>query len=214
MLVSPNTPPSLLEEILENTRMGSWRGGVMDTRKNGTEIASFLSSSQIRDDSGQVIALMGVAQDITARKQAERQIRMLADAVQSTQELISITDPENRFTFVNQAFLTTYGYSEVEILGRTPDFLYSAKNPPGLCQQVFEHTVQGGWKGEILNLRKDGSDFPISLSTSQIKDAEGRVIGLIGVGRDIPDRKQVEAVCLGTKRKLRLITESSHAVLF
>ncbi len=214
MLVSPNNPPSLLEEILENTRMGSWRGEVLDTRKDGTEIPIFLSTSQIRDDSGQVIALMGVAQDITARKQAERQIRMLADAVQSTQELISITDPENRFTFVNQAFLTTYGYSEVEILGRTPDFLYSAKNPPGLCQQVFEHTVQGGWKGEILNLRKDGSDFPISLSTSQIKDAEGRVIGLIGVARDISDRKQAEAVLRESERKLRLIAENSKAVFF
>src|SRR4030095_14831712 len=95
--------------------------------------------------------------DITRRNRAEEQIRRLADAVQSTQELISIADQENRFTFVNQAFLDAYGYSESEVLGRTPDFLYSPDNPPGLCKEVFQQTVRAGWRGEILNRRKDGT---------------------------------------------------------
>ena len=130
--------------------------------------------------------------DITERKRAEEQIRLLAYAVQSARDLICITDGENRFTFVNQSFVKAYGYSQEEVLGRKPDFLYSPKNPPGLYEHIFRQTLGGSWMGELLNCRKDGTEFPISLSTSEIKNNEGRTIGLIGVASDITERKQVE----------------------
>ncbi len=192
MLFSPRNPPSLSADILKQTREGGWRGEVWDQRKDGTEFPIFLSTSQIKDQTGRAIGLMGVAQNIEDRKRAEQQIRLLADAVQSTQELVCLTDPENRFTFVNQAFLGAYGYSAEEVLGRRPDFLYSPNNPTALCEQVFQQTLAGGWRGELLHRRKDGTEFPISLSTSQIKDSEGRVVGLIGVARDIAERRRTE----------------------
>jgi PAS domain S-box-containing protein len=130
--------------------------------------------------------------DISESKRAQEQIRLFADAIQSTQELICITDPENRFTFFNQAFREAYGYSREEMIGRTPEFLYSPSNPPGLCEQVFQETLAGGWKGELLNRRKDGTDFPVSLSTSQIKNSEGKTLGLIGMARDITARNRAE----------------------
>lgn len=130
--------------------------------------------------------------DISRRKRAEERVQLLAYAVQTAREFICITDHENRFTFANEAFLDAYGYSEHEILGKTPDFLYSPGNPPGLCEQVFRRTLDSEWRGELLNLRKDGSEFPISLSTSQIKNREGRILGLIGVARDISMRKLAE----------------------
>lgn len=130
--------------------------------------------------------------DISGRKRAEEQIRLLADAVQSTQELIFITDQEGRFTFLNRAFLDAYGYSELEVRGRKADFLYAASNPPGLREQVIEQTLAGGWRGEILQRRKDGSEFPISLSTSQIKMASGKLLGFVGVAQDISERKRAE----------------------
>jgi len=130
--------------------------------------------------------------DLSERKRTEEQIRLLAYAVQSARDLICITDGENRFTFVNQSFVKAYGYSQEELLGRKPDFLYSPKNPPGLCEHIFRQTLGGSWMGELLNCRKDGTEFPISLSTSEIKNSEGRIIGLIGAARDITERKQAE----------------------
>lgn len=192
ILFSERNPAALMREILENTRTGGWQGEVIDKRKDGTEFPVFLSTSEIKDEKGKVLGLMGVAQDITERRRAEAQIRLLADAVQSAQELISVTDHDNRITFVNQAFLDTYGYTESEILGRTPEFLYSPSNPKGLCDQVYTQTLSGGWQGEILNQRKDGSDFSISLSTSLIKDAMGKTVGLVGVAQDITMRKRLE----------------------
>jgi len=192
ILLSPKNSPGLIDEILERTRGGGWRGEVLDQRKDGTELPIFLSTSQIKDQSGQIIGLLGMAQDITERRRAEQQIRLLADAVQSVNELISITDHENRFTFVNRAFLEAYGYSKEEVLGKTPDFLYSKNNPPGMCEQVFQQTLLGRWSGEIVNRRKDGTEFPISLSTSPIKTSDGALLGLVGIARDISERKRSE----------------------
>jgi PAS domain S-box-containing protein len=192
MLFSPNNPPPLLPEILKQTRLDGWRGEVLDRRKDGTEFPVFLSTSKIVNPDGRVIGLMGVAQDITERKRAEEQIRLLAYAVQSARDLICITDGENRFTFVNQSFVKAYGYRQEEVLGRNPDFLQSPKNPPGLCEHIFRQTLGSSWRGELLNRRKDGTEFPISLSTSAIKNSEGRTIGLIGVASDITERKRAE----------------------
>jgi len=192
ILFSPNNPPGKLQEILIGTRAGGWRGEVLDRRKDGSEFPISLSTSGVRDANGRVIGLMGISQDITERKRAEEQYRRLADAVQSAQEIISITDAENQFTFVNEAFLKTYGLTREEVLGRTPHFLYAPENPPGLCERVHHETLRGGWQGELMNLRKDGRAFPISLSTSQIRGPDGKMLGLAGFARDISERRRME----------------------
>jgi PAS domain S-box-containing protein len=99
--------------------------------------------------------------DITRRNRAEEQIRRLADAVQSTQELISIADHENYFTFVNQLSLDAYGYSESEVLGRTPDFLYSPNNRLRALQRGFQQTVRAGWRGENSTAERTERNSPL-----------------------------------------------------
>jgi PAS domain S-box-containing protein len=146
----------------------------------------------IRDGSGAVYRIAGLAEDITERKAAEAEAAILAQAVQSAGELICITDLDDRFTFVNPAFENAFGYAPGELLGKTPDLLFADKNPPGLMAKILAATRRGGWRGEVLDKRKDGTEFPIFLSTSQIKDASGQVLGLIGVSRDITSIKLAE----------------------
>jgi PAS domain S-box-containing protein len=192
LLLSPRNPPSLIEDILASTRAGGWQGEVIDVRKDGTEIPIYLSTSQIQDNTGKVIGLMGVAQDILERKQAEERIRLLADALQSAQELVTVANHENRLTFVNGAFLKAYGYTESEVLGQTPEFLYAPSNPRGIGRRIYDGTLTGGWRGELINRRKDGTEFPISLATSEIKTNEGKSLGLLGIAHDISERRRAE----------------------
>jgi PAS domain S-box-containing protein len=192
LILGTGNSAALLPELLRQTHAGGWRGELLQRRKDGTEFPVALSTSLIKDQNGVVLGLMAVARDITESRRAAEQIRLLADAVQSTRELVSVTDQENRFTFVNQAFRDAYGYSDEEILGRTPEMLYSPSNPTGLCNDVYQHTLTGGWHGEIINCRKDGAEFPIALSTSRIKSSTGQTVGLVGVARDISERKRAE----------------------
>ncbi len=140
--------------------------------------------------------------------EAEEKIHLLVRAVESTSELICITDLNDRLIFVNKAFLENYGYSENEIIGKHPAVLRSSKVDPAIIKQIWTHTRRGGWVGELLNRRKDGSEFPIVLSTSQVKDGKGNVIGLIGVARDISDLRRGEETLRQSEARLSNLFES------
>src|SRR5262249_30857588 len=149
----------------------------------------------------------GTSQDITERRKAEAQLATLAHAMESTSEMICITDLNDRFTFVNRAFAEAYGYSPKEILGKSPDILFSPKNPPELISEILAGTRAGGWRGEVMDRRKDGTDFPVYLATSLIQDQAGRTLGLMGVAQDITARKEAEAALQEAQAKLRAHAE-------
>ncbi|HYG34583.1 MAG TPA: PAS domain S-box protein, partial [Clostridia bacterium] len=161
-------------------------------RNDGRRVPVELSATILKEEKGQTLELVAVMRDISRRKRAEEQIRVLADAVQSAQELISITDQENRLTFANQAFLQAYGYEEKEVLGKTPDMLRANANPLELTKQLYLQTMQGGWRGELMDRRRNGMEFPVSLATSPIRNSKGQTIGFVWLGRDITERRRVE----------------------
>jgi PAS domain S-box-containing protein len=190
LCVDPGTWSILKERLASGSFLRGFERQVY--RKDGSKIWISINARAVPGANGEVLYFEGTNQDITERKEAQAQIAMLAHAVESTTEPISITDVENRFIFVNRAFQETYGYTEEEILGRTPEVLSSPRNAAHLLAEVLEQTRQGGWRGELLDVRKDGTEFPIFLSTSQIKDPSGRVVGLMGVAQDITERKRIE----------------------
>jgi len=163
-------------------------------RKGGVPIDVSLTIWPVRDPSGKVIATAAVARDITARKQEAERSRRLAQLVDSASELISTGDPEGRITFMNQAFLREIGWTEAEVLGKYfRDVVLSKNNPPELSREITTGIVErGGWKGECLHCRKDGSDFPVYLNVGPLKDSAGRVIGNVGIVRDLTESKQAE----------------------
>jgi PAS domain S-box-containing protein len=185
-------------------------------RKDGRKIWISVNAHIVRGADGKALYYEGTSQDVTERKRAEEALKesearlaTLAHAVESTAEMICITDMEDSFTFANPAFLKGYGYTEAEIIGKTPAILFSPQNPPSLLGEILKATRAGGWNGEVIDRRKDGTDFPISLGTSQIRDSEGEVIGLIGVARDITERKRAEAVLKESEEKFRTLFESA-----
>jgi PAS domain S-box-containing protein len=136
--------------------------------------------------------LLGVFRDVTERKIAERRIQMLAQTIISMQECVSITDMQDNILSVNPAFLRVYGYAEAEIIGKHIGTLRSPDNPPGLAEEIISQTLKGGWTGELLNVRKNGETFPIVMSSSIVRDAEGTPVALVGIARDITEQKNLQ----------------------
>ncbi|MFQ5631168.1 MAG: PAS domain S-box protein, partial [bacterium] len=136
------------------------------------------------------------------RKRVEEKMNLLAHALTGISECVVITDMEDNVLFVNEAFLKTYGYEENEIIGKAIDIIRSENNPPDVVQKILPGTLRGSWHGEILNKRKDGSEFPISLSSSVVRDEHEQPLALIGISSDITERKQAEKTLQETNEAL------------
>ncbi len=149
-----------------------------------------------------VADLISVTMETQERRRAEGQIRMLAQAVRSIQECISVTDMQDNIIFVNKAFLETYGYDEEEILGQNIAVLRSVDGRNTSSDFILQETLKDGhWHGELVNRRKNGESFPIDLSTSVIHNETGHPIALIGVAVDITERKRAEQELIAARDK-------------
>jgi PAS domain S-box-containing protein len=126
------------------------------------------------------------------RDKAEKEIAFLAQVLRNINEFVSITDSENKITFVNQSWLKAFGYTEEEVIGRKIDIIVSPSNPSGVIDEILTSTIKGGWQGELMNIKKDGTEFPVMLFTTIIYDKANQPIALVGVSSDITEHKKNE----------------------
>lgn len=166
-----------------------------------------------RDSEGNLKAINQIYIDITERKQSVEKIDLLANALESTSDMVTITDYDDNFIFVNKSFTDTYGYTLEDLKNKKPSILRSPKNPENIYEIIINQTKDSSWKGELLNVSKDGREFPIQLTTSKILNHSGRIIGLIGVSRDISEqRKAEENLKQALTQKEILLKEVYHRV--
>ncbi|MCC6347362.1 MAG: PAS domain S-box protein, partial [Nitrospirales bacterium] len=146
--------------------------------------------------------IIWIIEDVTARRQAEEALRASQEyarnIIDSSLDMIIAVDNDRTITEFNRAACETFGYERGEIIGEHVDVLYA---DPGTGQEVH-HTVlrNGRCIREILNRRKSGEVFPSFLSASVVLNAEDEVVGVMGLSRDITERKRVEEELLRARK--------------
>lgn len=157
--------------------------------------------------------ILSMTRDLTERVLAEREIIMLAQSLRSVGESVSITDMNDRLLFVNRAFVELYGYAENELIGHTIDIVRSPHDHKEMVEKILPSSLTGGWQGEVINRKKDGTEFPVFLSTSLVRDKQGEPLALIGVARDITEARKVrDQINASLKEKEILLKEIHHRV--
>jgi PAS domain S-box-containing protein len=197
-----------------------WEGELLNRRKDGTVFPIHLRVSPIHDDSGQTIALAGVAQDISERKQIAKEVTMLAHAMRSINEFIVVLDLDGNIIFVNDAVVKRYGYERDELIGNHVAILVSRQAAPEFVTDVIREARFSGFDGELISQRKDGTEFPIFLSASEIQDENGNAVALVGVAQDITERKRAieelkkakEAAESASRAKSEFLANMSHEI--
>jgi PAS domain S-box-containing protein len=140
------------------------------------------------------------------RKQAEDELRKLSLAVEQSPSSIVITDLDARLEYVNDAFVKSTGYSREEALGQNPRLLHSGKTPRTVHDDMWAHLTRGEtWRGEMINKRKDGSEYIESVLVAPVHDAEGRTSHYLGIKEDITERKRVEQQVIAQLEHVTLV---------
>lgn len=142
-----------------------------------------------------------------------RQISLFAHTLDSSNDGIAITDVEGVILHANPELLRQLGYFQDEFVGLHFSLMQSPHNPSGLGEKIFRNTLAEGWFGEVVNIRKDGSEYPALLTTSPVKDANGKTIALAGILRDITERKQTEEAIKRHSEELLALADASNVIL-
>lgn len=185
---------------------------IVNIRKNGEHFPCVLSASILRNEQGDPIGYMGISRDITEQKRAEAALResqhYARSIIESSLDMIISADLNRNIVEFNTAAQETFGYSPEEVRGKPVDLLYANAHEALAIHHVT--LTEGQYAREIMNIRKDRKIFPGLLSASILKNNNGKVVGVMGILRDISAQKKTEETLLRHNRELRLLSRLSE----
>lgn len=132
-------------------------------------------------------------QELVEHRGDEERLRKLSLAVEQSPSSIVITDLDANIEFVNEAFVSTTGYSRAEAVGRNPRLLKSGKTPKETYDDMWDTlTEEHVWKGEFINKRKDGSEYTESALISPVHQSDRHVTHYLAIKENITEYKALE----------------------
>ncbi|QSG13361.1 Signal transduction regulator [Halapricum desulfuricans] len=195
ILNSGEMPEEYFEELWETIQTGSvWEEEVINERKNGERYHANQTIAPVPGPDGDIVEFVAIQTDITKHKERQQQLQESRERYESLftsiQDAILVVDTDRRITECNAAFVETFGYSLEEIEGKPTSFLYADEAEfDAMGAEINHHTDVAKFTKMVTYETKSGRVFPGETSVSGLRDAEGDLIGHIGVIRDISDRQ-------------------------
>jgi PAS domain S-box-containing protein len=181
-------------------------------RKDGTVLPVELRNFLLKDDAGRSTGTWALVRDISERKQTERDLQIKGSAIETALSGIAFADLPGKITYVNRAFLDLWGYATAgECVGRpVGDFWLQPEGSREVAAALWE---RGGWFGEMVARRKDGSIFIAQESASLVRDREGRPLCRMAAFVDVTERREAETrTRAALQEKEMLLREIHHRV--
>jgi two-component system, sensor histidine kinase and response regulator len=174
-----------------------------------------------RDKNGKPVRMIGVAQDITKRKQAEERLAqeraLLRTLIDNLPDYVYVRDIENRFLIGNLALAQSMGASSPEELVGKTDFDYF---PHEIAAEFHADDMVVMRTGQPLVNKEEATNEPqekgqwILTTKVPLRDPQGEIVGLVGIGRDITERKRMESALLESRGRLDDILSSMQDVIW
>jgi|GEM_PF-5713915 len=181
-----------------------------DMTINGQRVWFAATVSPLRED-----AVVFVARDVTQKHEADailRRYQLLAE--QARDIILFVRQRDGRIVEANHAAELAYGYTREELLARTI-FDLRAADPRPLVQAQMEQAASAGILFEASHVRKDGSRFPVEVSSQKIGGCASEDEGLLlSVVRDISDRVRAQEELRRAEERYQALFEQSPTGVF
>lgn len=166
----------------------------------------------IENMDGKVLCGFGI--DITKEKSYLNRINLYLKVFENANEAIVITDTSGAIVDANKAYLQLISLPKEKLLGKRPNIRSSGNQTPEFYKKMWSKlVVDGAWRGEVLNVNKDGILCTEILSISSIKDENNVVKNFIGIYQNIEHQKLVEAI-LREQAHFDPLTQLPNRLLF
>jgi len=178
--------------------------------KSGQLVEVEAAVSPVIEDGGRIAGFLAIQRDVTARRQAERQLQRWAEIFENTAVGVSVANgTEPTFSLVNPAFARMHGFTADELIGAPIATIY----PPDRAddelawhsRQLEEH---GAMSALVTHRRRDGTLFPAAIELNAVKDADRRILYRIATVVDVTDRQKREAAARESEAKYQTLYAS------
>jgi PAS domain S-box-containing protein len=187
----------------------------LDNRKVFLSLVKF----PMLDKEGKRTAVCCVAEDVTAQKEAEIQLKSTREYLQNIIDhspvLIITSNLDGNIVSFNRGAEESLGYTADEVIGKSGSLIFI---DPSLREDLLNLVRKTGKpvRDYSLELRKkDGSPLPVSMTLSQLLDSSGRMIGIVGISKDISQRMALMGQIIQSERQAavgRLASGVAHEI--
>lgn len=159
------------------------------------------------DERGQYMGYIGSSVDVTERKQAENELQIAALVFRNSSDSMCVGeyDDKGKLTVIaiNDAYTVNSGYSAEEVIGNDMRSLQSNLHDAAYYEAIRQELKHcGQWAGEHWSRHKDGHHYPVWMSVTLVRDAQGKPHRIVALGRDLKPQKEAEEMIRGLSASL------------
>jgi diguanylate cyclase (GGDEF)-like protein/PAS domain S-box-containing protein len=144
------------------------------------------------------------------REEALQGLRRLKKAVETLQIGVTITDGRGHILYTNPAEAAMHGYRPEELIGRHVSLFM----PPGWKPAEGRPAATQSWRRETMNVRRDGSIFPVQLLSDAVREPDGTPIAFVTCTEEITERRRAEDALRSSEERYRLLFERNLAGVY
>ena len=188
--ISPEETKEFTAALREVVEHGVTRDAVLNPRSaSGEVIPTSLNASALRDADGNVIGAIGVLRDMRELDKARAYAESL---IENAPDPVFVSDLEGKILQTNVAVSELLGFRKDEVVEQSLSRFISPEEAREFTAALREVVERGVTRNAVLNPRSaSGEVIPTSLNASALRDSEGKVIGAIGILRDMRAYEEV-----------------------
>ena len=204
---------SRFEQSLVKREISFYKMEKRFVKRNGEIIWTTLTASALRDGEGRLLYVLGMLEDITARRQAEDAVRESEERFRNVFEKsplgLALIQPDYRLSKVNASLCRMSGYSESELTGMSPfdiTFPEDRERTLVLARRLFDGEIPS-YQVEKRYVKKNGEIMWATMSATVVRDGQGRMLYGLGALQDITERKHAQEALLRSEERFRGLIE-------